>query len=202
MAVSQNEPETHARNGKHHDSSHEKTMHDAAQNWFDFYQKMTEESMSAFQRGMEMSQKAAGFTAPFGPGQEMFRMWSESMQDFTRRMGGEPFWGDPASFRRAYDAWLESWAVQMETYMRTPEFAAKSGQDLEAMSDMKKRMGKMLEAYWDSIHLPSAADMREVYHKLYLMERKMDDMDRHLRDIKKMLEAQAGGKGGASTRSK
>jgi hypothetical protein len=76
----------------------------------------------------------------------------------------------------------------MDTMMRTEAFAAKSGKDLEQFADYKKKMGEMLEAYWESLHLPNSSDMREVYHKLYTMDRKLDDLDNRLRSIEKHLE--------------
>lgn len=158
---------------------------DAFKSWFDFYRQMSEEGMTAFQKGLEATQK---FT-PFAPGQEMYSVWIDSVQDFHKKVGQEslyPYPGmDTESYKKMYEAWLEAWSKNLDTYMRTPEFASRSGKDLERFSDFKKQMGNMLEAYWESIHLPSAADMREVYQKLYVLERKFDDMDRRFRSLEK-----------------
>ena len=53
-----------------------------------------------------------------------------------------------------------------------------------------KKLGEAFEIYWESVHLPSAADMREVYHKLYSLDRKLDDLDKRFRNIEKLLEKQ------------
>jgi hypothetical protein len=184
MAVSHNDPETSTKNGKHTAEDPTETMQD----WFQAYRQLTEDNMTAFQRNMDL----AGKMMPFGPGSEFFTMWTHGMQDFWGRMGQDPVMpGDMEGFRRMYETWLSTWTDRMESYMRTPEFASKSGKDLEAMSDLKKKLGESMETYWGAMHLPSSADMREIYHKLYLIERKLDEMDRHIRQASKAQTAQA-----------
>ncbi len=67
--------------------------------------------------------------------------------------------------------------------MQTPEFAAQSGQHLEHMSQFQEQSAKLLEQYWATLRLPSTHDMKELYHKLYVIERKLDDLDKQLYNI-------------------
>jgi hypothetical protein len=191
--------ETHAQNGTARDYARaeggESAAHDFYHSWMDMYQQWSEEGMTAFQKGIEATQRMMPFTPP---GQEMMNLWMDSMQSFSTRISqelgqdGSPqqamaAMADPTAYKKMYDVWLDTWSTQLEGYLRSPEFAAKSGRDLEAFSDWKKKLGEVMEAYWESIHLPSSADMREIYHKLYLMDRKLDDMDRRFRTIEKHL---------------
>ena len=154
--------------------------------WQEFYQRMSEEGMAFFQQGMDAAQSMM----PSYPGKEAFQVWTDSYQDFMNRIGKEGMAapGDPTAYRRMYEIWLETWGQNLETYMRTPEFAAKSGKDLEMMAEAKKRIGEMLEAYWASIHLPSSADMRELYHQLYTIDRKLDDLDHRFHMMEQALK--------------
>lgn len=161
-----------------------KNSQDAYEAWRDFYQKMTDESMAFYQQGMEMFQKMT----PFYPAAQggVFKEWINNYQAFVDRVREEtggmmPM--DMESYRRMYEAWLDTWTRNLESYMRTPEFVAKSGKDLEAFADVQSKFGEMMEAYWHTMHLPSTEDMKEVYHKLYLIDRKLDDMDRRMSEL-------------------
>ena len=154
--------------------------------WMETYQKWTDESLNAFQQSMEQAQKMN----PMFNNPELVQLWQEQFQSFTDKVRTTD-WQHPSSpenFKKMYDTWLESASSQMDTMMRTEAFAAKSGKDLKQFAEYKKKMGEMLEAYWESIHLPNSSDMREVYHKLYTMDRKLDDLDNRLRNIEKHLE--------------
>jgi hypothetical protein len=154
--------------------------------WMETYQKWTDESLNAFQQSMQQAQKMN----PMFNNPELMKLWQDQFQSFTDKVRTTD-WQHPSSpenFKKIYDTWLESASAQMDTMMRTEAFAAKSGKDLEQFADYKKKMGEMLEAYWESLHLPNSSDMREVYHKLYTMDRKLDDLDNRLRSIEKHLE--------------
>ncbi len=147
--------------------------------WQGFYQKMAEDGMQFFQQSVEMAQKCS----PFFPNNELMTMWAGNYQDFLQQVQAETTESkgfDPDSYKRLYEAWLNTWTHNLEGYMRTPEFAEKSGKNLETMSEMQKKMGDFMESYWQMMRLPSAQDMREIYHKLYLIERKLDEIDSRL----------------------
>lgn len=153
---------------------------EAFEAWQDLYRQMADEGLSFYQKGIDTVQR---MFPPMYPGGELFGQWMENYQDMMSRMGEDvsrsP--GDMDVFRRMYDTWLDAWTRGLESYMRTPEFAAKSGKDIERFSDIQKRTGEMMEAYWHAMRLPSTHDMREIYHKLYILERKLDDLDRQIR---------------------
>jgi hypothetical protein len=172
------------KQNSHHSHSTGYSYQDAYESWSQYYQQMATEGMAFFQKGLEATQK---FT-PFFPQPELYQVWTQSYQDFLSHLGHDPSQLGPDKFRELYDIWLETWSRHLEHYMRTPEFAAKSGKDLETFSEFSKQMGRLLEAYWESLHLPSSADMREIYHKLYLIERKLDEMDRRFRHFEATAE--------------
>jgi Poly(R)-hydroxyalkanoic acid synthase subunit (PHA_synth_III_E) len=174
MATANNEQEKQHTNGKNDPSTE-----DYYKAWSGFYQQMADESTEFFQKGMTTFQRMV----PLYPGNEIFKQWLENSQDFMNRMTEESLNapGDVNTYKRMYDLWLETWTRNLEGYMKTPEFAAQSGKDLETFSDLQKKMGEMMEGYWQAIHLPSSQDMREIYHKLYMIERKLDELARHMR---------------------
>jgi hypothetical protein len=149
--------------------------------WSDFYRQMSVEGMEMFQRGVENAQRMS----PLGSDNPFFRFWFNTQQDFMNRFshGGWAEAADPEAYQKAYDSWMDTLGQNLETYMGTEEFASQSGKGLEMLSDMKKKTGELMESYWHALHLPSAHDMRELYHKLYVIERKLDEMDRRLRDL-------------------
>jgi hypothetical protein len=149
--------------------------------WMDYIQTVNEESATFFQRSMDMSRSLFPMA-----NQDFMRLWMENYQEFVTRMTENPtaFQEDPAgAARKLYDTWVDIWSKNLETYLRSPEFAAKSGRDLEMFSEMRKRWGQFLESYWEGLHLPSSADMRELYQKMYTMDRKLDDIDSRLRKL-------------------
>lgn len=166
--------EREAQNGRREDS-----LQDAAQAWGSFYQQMADEGMDFFRKGMEIAQQAS----PFALGGGVYKQWMDNYYAFVNRVMEESSapMDTKEGYRRFYDAWLDVWTRGMESYMQTPEFAARSGKHMENVSDLTKRTGEIMEAYWHSVHLPSSHDMREIYHKLYLIERKLDEMDRRMR---------------------
>jgi hypothetical protein len=164
--------------------------------WMETYQKWTDESLNTFQQSIQQSMAQAQKMNPMFNNPELTQLWQEQFQSFTDQVRTTD-WQQPSSpeaFKKMYDTWLESASSQMDSMMRTEAFAAKSGQDLKQFAEYKKKMGEMLEAYWESLHLPNSSDMREVYHKLYTMDRKLDDLDNRLRNIEKHLEKLASGK--------
>lgn len=175
MASTDEKKQTHTHNGSSAEGSN------PYEGWSEFYQKMANESMDMFQQGMESFQKVN----PFHPGGELFQQWFDSYRDFMSRVGEESTTGgvpgDMESYKRLYEAWLDSWTRNLESYMRTPEFAARSGRDLETFSDMRKSMNEAMDAYWHAVRLPSAHDMEELFHKLYVIDRKLDELDRRVR---------------------
>jgi hypothetical protein len=72
--------------------------------------------------------------------------------------------------------------------MSTPEFVARSGQDLEQFSEFREKTGDMMNHYWENLHLASARDLHEVFHKLYTMDRKLDDLDERLRHLMDLMD--------------
>ncbi len=166
---------------------------DMFETWQGYYQQWADESMEMFNRGMETAQKMS----PFFPGPEMARVWMDNYKEFMDRFASEGM-GSASSgadtYRKAYDVWLDYWTKNMEAFIQTPEFAEKSGQHLGMMSDMKQRFGEFMESYWHAMHLPSSHDMREIYHKLYIIERKLDEMDRRFREAETGSVSGAGAK--------
>lgn len=161
--------------------------------WQDFYQQMMKDGMSFFQQGVEMAQKMT----PFAPANPLMSQWMDNYQDFVDRFSQQshtrPTDGMDTG-RQLYEAWLDTWTRNMEGYLQTPEFAAKSGKDLETFSDAHKKMTEMMEAYWQAMRLPSAQDMREIYQKLYMIERKLDELDKRLRTASDTPKSSAGAK--------
>lgn len=167
------------------------------QPWMEMYKKWTEESMTSFQSAMSQAQKMN----PMLGNPELYELWQQSYQAFTDKVqttdwrnAANPENYNPENFKKMYETWLENASTQMDSMMRTEAFAAKSGKDLEQFAEYKKKLGELFEGYWETLHLPNAADMREVYHKLYTMDRKLDDLDTRLRNIEKHLEKLAGTK--------
>jgi len=187
MATAKDEQEKSTTNGKT-----EASAEDFYKSWTGFYQQMADESTELFQKGMMTFQQMV----PLYPGQEMFKEWLENSQQLVSRMTEESMSapGDVNTYKRMYDLWIDTWTRNLEGYMKTPEFAARSGKDLETFSELQKKMGEMMEAYWQAIHLPSAQDMREVYHKLYTIERKLDELDRHMRKSQSSSSGETGKK--------
>ncbi len=175
---------TETQNGGREDRFSEGAYADAYAAWGDFYQKMAEEGLDLFQRSVETAQDMM----PGAMNPNIYQYWSEGFRDFMQYTAREGMPTDPQGFRQFYDMWLESWSKGFEAYMRTPEFVSSSGKNLEAMSDIQLKLGEMMEEYWHAIHLPSSRDMREIYHKIYLTERKQDEQDRKLDDINQKLD--------------
>ncbi len=147
------------------------------ENWTQLYQQMATEGMTFFQKGVEAAQDMMPNPEQH---QGMYQHWNDSFVQFMQQAGTEGQAQDPETYKKLYHVWLDTWSQNFESYMRSPEFVKSSGKNLEAFSDAKSQMGEMLEEYWKNIHLPSSRDMREVYHKLYIMERKQDEQDRKL----------------------
>jgi hypothetical protein len=149
--------------------------------WWDFYRQMAEEGQDMWRKSMDMAQQMT----PFFPNSDMFRQWNGMMQDMMGGGAGESPFLNPSSgtetYRQMYDTWLSMWTETMERSMRTPEFAAKSGKDMERFSEAHQKMSESMESYWQALRLPSAQDMREIYQKLYMIERKLDEMDQRIR---------------------
>jgi hypothetical protein len=163
-------------------NGHSTASQEMYENWRGYYQKMTDDGMSYYRQGMDMFQKMA----PFYPANSFMQGWMENYQTFLDRVRDESGAGsatDMDSYRRMYDAWLETWTKSLEGYMRTPEFVAKSGKDLEAFTDFQNKMGDMMDTYWNTLHLPNTADMKELYQKLYTIDRKLDELDRRFREF-------------------
>ncbi len=171
----QAESNTGNNNGGHH--TDQENFYDA---WRDYYQRMSEDGLAFFQKSVEVAQEFN----PYYPGSEAMKRWMEQYEGVTQKMGeGTPSnFMDMDAFKNMYDLWLSTMTDNMQTWMRTPEFVAQNGSDLETFSEMRKRMSDAWEAYWEAIHLPSTRDVREVYRKLYNIERKLDEMDRRFRD--------------------
>jgi hypothetical protein len=192
---------TQQDHGAPHQNGKSEGAESAYQTWYDFYRQMSEEGMNAFQKGIEASQNFSA-SAPFNAhgsnplaANPIMNVWMESIHQFNEKMGTEKTAADslnefsnPEYYKKMYDAWTQTWGENLETYMKTSEFAEKSGKDLEKFSDLKAQMGKTLEMYWESIHLASSADMKELYHKLYQMDRKLDDLDKRFKNIEKGIE--------------
>ncbi len=157
---------------------------EAYKNWASLYQQMTEEGMGLFRKSVETAQEMMPTPEAH---QEMYRHWNDSFQQFMEKASVEGKAQDPSTYKELYTLWLENWSRQFDAYMRTPEFVENSGKNLEAFSDAKSQMGEWLEEYWHNLHLPSARDMREIYHKLYILERKQDAQDRKLDQINETL---------------
>lgn len=156
------------------------TNENAYDTWSDFYKQITDEGMSFFRQGVEMAQQMS----PFYMSNEIFQQWMENYSDFINQISqrsSAPL--NAADYRNIYESWLDAWNKNLESYMQTQYFAEKSGKNLETMSDFKKKGGELMEAYWHNLHLPNTEDMREIYHKLYTIERKLDDMDRKLQQM-------------------
>jgi hypothetical protein len=139
--------------------------------------------MDMFRKGMDAAQQMS----PFFPGNPAFELWMQNYKQFTDKAMAETMERpmEPETFRRIYEAWLTTWSKNLDVYMRTPEFLEQSGRNMEAFSEFRKRMDEMLDEYWKSIRLPSTRDMDEIYQKLYLIDRKLDDMDRRFRDFER-----------------
>lgn len=169
--------------------------------WRDWMTQASQEGFSMFQQGLASAQRfAPGMAGDFEErlasmpwaasidADKLTQMSQQWMDSFGRFMAhssdaiqANPT--DPQAYKKIYEAWLNSCAEQMEQWMQTPEFAAQSGQRLEHMSQFQEQSGKMLEQYWATLHLPSTHDMKELYHKLYVIERKLDDLDKQLYQI-------------------
>lgn len=158
------------------------TYNQAYQVWGNFYQNMMEEGVDFLRQGMEMAQKMS----PLYPDNTAFSVWMRNYQDFMSRVSEEATTAGQRpgaeSYQRIYEAWLDTLSRSMETYMQTPEFVSQSGKHLETMSEVHQKMAEAMEAYWHALRLPSLHDMREIYHKLYIIERKIDDLDRRFRE--------------------
>lgn len=182
--------------------SFNESLNESYQAWSGFYQRMAEEGLTFFQKNMEAAQQMMpgmlgmsgmpgmgtsgmsgmpgmqGFAAP-----DLYRQWTEAFHEMVNAWETEGGTMNPEIYQKMYRIWLEMCSKSAETFMRTPEFVQASGKNLEAFSDAKARMGEMIEEYWGLLHLPSTHDMRELYHKHYLQERKLDEMDRKLDEI-------------------
>lgn len=158
-------------------------LHEAFETWAGFYKEMATQGMGMFEKSIE----AAHQMHPLYPGSEVYDQWLDNFKDFTeafmRETTENP--GDPEAFRRLYQIWLTACSKNFESYMRTPEFVARSGKNIEEFSELKQKMGEGLEEYWHAIHLPSSRDMREIYQKLTVIDRKMDELDKRFREMEK-----------------
>ncbi|MBY0450354.1 MAG: hypothetical protein K2X01_07010 [Cyanobacteria bacterium] len=143
------------------------------QAWLGMMQQMTRDNMQWFQNSLDMAQNLAQGTAqqgyPFN----------------TERTGPQV---DPKSM---YDAWLKNWTQHLESMMAGAEFSEHSGKTLHAASEAKQNMDQMLRQYWHSLQLANAEDMKEVYLKLYQMERRLDDLTDMLHDWMSLQEKNA-----------
>ncbi len=167
------------RHSQYRDSGESDTR-TALDMWMDYYKTVMEQGLEVMHRGTEMA-----FQTPTGmPGWDSFETWMDAYQ--SRLNPSEKL--DNQTLRNMYDAWVHAWAESMERWMSTPEFVAKSGQDLEHFSEFQEKTGTMMNQYWETLHLASARDLHEVFHKLYLMDRKLDDMDKRLRQMMTLME--------------
>ncbi len=176
---------TMTKSRKQENGNNQAGYEEAYQNWTNLYQQMANEGMTFFQKSVEATQEMMPNPEQH---QEMYQHWNESFLNFMQEAGSDGQIPDPESYKKLYNVWLDTWSKNFEGYMRSPEFVKNSGKNLEAFSDAKSQMGDMLEEYWHNIHLPSTRDMKEVYHKLYIMERKQDEQDRKLDEISATLK--------------
>lgn len=125
---------------------------------------------------------------PFAPQPKVAQLWMDNYMAFIKQAGQDGMMGfasDPSgTSKRMYEQWVDLWSKSLDAYFRSPDFAAKSGRDLEALSEWKKWYGQWMESYWASVHLPSTADMRDVYQKLYVLDRKLDNLEQLVRDLR------------------
>src|SRR5687768_13492848 len=91
---------------------------EAYEAWGEFYQQMAEESMDFFRKGVENFQKMS----PFYPSNELYQKWADNYQQFLNTMTDEPGIkaGDKDVFRKMYEAWMETWTRNLDSYMRSP----------------------------------------------------------------------------------
>jgi hypothetical protein len=130
------------------------------QAWLSMMQQMTRDNMQWFQNSLEMAQNAYSFN--------------------TENTGAQM---DPKNMsKNLYDTWLKNWTQHLESMMAGAEFSEHSGKTLHAASEAKQQIDQMLRQYWHSLQLANAEDMKEVYLKLYQMERRLDDLTDMLQD--------------------
>ncbi len=137
------------------------------QAWLGMMQQITRDNLQWFQQSLEMAQKAYPFASN-----------TENTEPNT-------------SPKSAYDAWLKHWTQHLESMMAGAEFSEHSGKTLHAASEAKQTMDQMLRQYWHSLQLANTEDMKEVYLKLYQMERRLDDLTDMLQDWMSMQEKNA-----------
>lgn len=158
--------------------------------WLAFCRKLSEENMALFKRSVEAAQQMHSMPEGSPSATDMMGYWQNSFKDYSQRFSNfnPTNLQDPTQIKHAYEQWMLYWSEQFETMMGTKEFALNSGKNLERLTQFQDKMGDVLEEYWHNLHLSTSDDMREVFQKLYTLDKKIDEIDIRFRDLASTLE--------------